>query len=381
MTKKRSIFEEVGSEKALGVGDRTTGLIDRNVRDARRSLLIWLFALFVLVALLVVVGGLTRLTDSGLSITEWRPVTGALPPMTADDWEAEFLKYRETAEYRLQNRGMDLGEFKVIYWWEWGHRQLARVIGVVWASGFLFFLAARRIPIGWMGRLLSLGALGAVQAFIGWWMVSSGLTGTALDVASYRLAIHLGLAFAILGLIAWFLFDLSRPARELMQARRSRESSLGPYAAMLVVFVFVQILLGALVAGIDAGRNYTDWPYMGGWIFPPGMWEIQPWWRNLFENDGTIQFMHRLWSYLLAAFGIGAWFAARRSGRTHTRRMVGWTVAAIFGQIALGVVTVKFSAPWQMAILHQIAAMALWVTVLNLRHQVLYPIAQTVRES
>ncbi len=381
MTGKRPIFEEVGTDRAADTSVRRSGLIDGNARDARKALRIWLFVLAVLVALIVVVGGLTRLTDSGLSITEWRPITGALPPMSTEVWDAEFAKYQATAEYRLQNPGMSLEEFRIIYWWEWGHRQLGRVIGVVWAAGFLFFWATRRIPAGWTGRLLSLGALGGVQGVIGWWMVRSGFTGTALDVASYRLAIHLGLAFMILGLVIWFVFSLSRPARELMQARRSRESRLGTYTAVLVVAAFVQILLGGLVAGLDAGRNYTDWPLMAGGVFPPEMWEIQPWWRNLFENDGTVQFMHRLWGYLFAATGIGLWFAVRRSGHSRTRRIAGWTTAVLLGQIALGIVTVMLSAPWYLAILHQIAAMVLWVFVLSVRHQVRYPMVQSVRET
>ena len=165
---------------------------------ARGAVRVWLMILFALVVVMIAVGGLTRLTDSGLSITEWKPVTGALPPMSAADWEAEFALYKQIPEYQLQNRGMSLEEFKVIYWWEWGHRQLGRVIGLVWALGFFFFLFTKRIPTGWTGRLLLLGALGGLQGAIGWWMVSSGLTGTMLDVASYRLATHLGLAFVIM---------------------------------------------------------------------------------------------------------------------------------------------------------------------------------------
>ena len=381
MTQKRSIFEEVTAEKATGPAAHETGLIDGNAGMARRAVRGWLLALFALVALMVILGGMTRLTDSGLSITEWRPVTGALPPMSVDAWETEFAKYRTTAEYRLQNQGMSLAEFKMIYWWEWGHRQLGRVIGIIWMAGFLILLAWRGIPAGWTGRLFLLGPLGLAQAAVGWWMVSSGLVGTAVDVASYWLAFHLGLAFLILGIIAWFMFSLSRPARELIQARRSRETGFGTYACVLVGAVFLQILLGALVAGIDAGRNYTDWPLMAGGVFPPEMWQIQPWWRNLFENDGTVQFMHRLWGYALAVTGLGIWLATRGSGHSRTRRLAGWTVVVLAGQIALGIVTVMFSAPWHLAIVHQIAAMALWVLALRLWHQARYPMAQSVRRA
>ncbi len=381
MNQKRSIFEEFDAEKTAEPRVRRPGAIDRKVREDRRALRVWLIALFALVAVMVVVGGLTRLTDSGLSITEWRPVTGALPPMNSSDWETEFAKYQTTSEYRLQNRGMGLEEFRVIYWWEWGHRQLGRAIGVVWAAGFLFFWATRRIPAGWTRRLLVLGALGGVQGVVGWWMVSSGLVGSVVDVASYRLSVHLGMAFLILGLIAWFVFDLSRPARELMQARRGREPQLGPYTAALVGTAFLQILLGGLVAGLDAGRNYTDWPFMSGGVFPPDMWQIHPWWRNLFENDGTVQFMHRICGYVLVAVTIGLWVAARRSGHDRTRQVVKWMATILVGQVVLGIVTVMSSAPWQLAILHQIIALVLWVTVLLLRHQVRYPAAQSVRRT
>jgi heme a synthase len=162
---------------------------------------------------MIAVGGLTRLTDSGLSITEWRPVTGAMPPMSAEAWDSEFQRYREIPEYQLQNKGMSLEEFKVIYWWEWGHRQLGRLIGVVWFVGFVGFAVARQIPSGWTGRLFLLGVLGGLQGAIGWWMVSSGLSGDRVDVASYRLATHLGLAFVILGFLAWYIFLLGRSPR------------------------------------------------------------------------------------------------------------------------------------------------------------------------
>ncbi|MEM9269583.1 MAG: COX15/CtaA family protein, partial [Pseudomonadota bacterium] len=196
MANKRSIFEEVDGSRA----EQAAPIPVKVERDgARGAVAVWLSLLFVLVVVMIAVGGLTRLTDSGLSITEWAPVTGAIPPLSASEWETEFEKYRQIPEYQLQNKGMSLAEFKVIYWWEWGHRQLGRVIGLVWGLGFLWFLLRRQIPKGWTGRLLLLGGLGGLQGAIGWWMVSSGLTGTMLDVASYRLATHLGLAFVILG--------------------------------------------------------------------------------------------------------------------------------------------------------------------------------------
>src|SRR6056297_2053808 len=205
--KKRSIFEEVGTgtRKAASAG----GAIDRGRGGARDAVRLWLLVLFALVVLMIAVGGLTRLTDSGLSITEWRPVTGAIPPLSDAAWLSEFDRYQQIDEFQRQNSDMTLAEFKVIYWWEWGHRQLGRVIGLVWAAGFVGFLATRKMPQGWTGRLLLLGALGGLQGAIGWWMVSSGLAPGMLDVASYRLAVHLGLAFLILALIAWYVYRLT----------------------------------------------------------------------------------------------------------------------------------------------------------------------------
>ena len=188
---------------------------------------------------MIVVGGLTRLTDSGLSITEWKPVTGALPPMSAGAWDSEFEKYKQIPEYIEQNAGMSLSEFKFIYWWEWGHRQLGRLIGLVWAAGFGYFMVRRQIPTGWTPRLLFIGTLGGLQGFIGWWMVSSGLEEGMLDVASYRLATHLGLAFVILALITWYVLRLSRREAELLQARRSGDARLANLSRFFVLLAFV----------------------------------------------------------------------------------------------------------------------------------------------
>jgi len=379
MNQKRSIFEEVGADKTPETPKPQTGLIDKARGGARGAVRTWLMVLFALVMAMIVVGGMTRLTDSGLSITEWRPVTGALPPMNAADWASEFQKYQSIPEYQLQNKGMTLAEFKSIYWWEWGHRQLGRVIGLVWAAGFLFFLATRRIPTGWTLRLLGIGVLGGLQGAIGWWMVSSGLTGAALDVASYRLATHLGLAFVILGLIAWYVFLLGRKEADLMQARRSREAKLFSMSTGLMHFAFLQILLGALVAGIDAGRGYTDWPLMAGRLFPENAFSITPLWRNFFEDDGLVQFMHRMSGYLLFAFGLVVWRRSRSSGNYATRQAFHWMAVMLFGQIVLGIVTVMYSAPVQLAILHQIGAIVLWVLILRARYRAQYPIPQSVR--
>jgi len=377
MTGKRSIFEEVAPEKPATTPQG--GMIDKGRRGARRGIRIWLMILFALVVVMIAVGGLTRLTDTGLSITEWKPVTGALPPMSADVWQEEFDRYRAIPQYELLNKGMSLAEFKVIYWWEWGHRQLGRVIGLVWALGFLGFLVARAIPKGWTGRLLGLGALGGLQGAIGWWMVSSGLGEGMIAVASYRLATHLGLAFVILGLIAWYVMALAREERALLQARRAREPALMGLLTGLAVFAFAQVLIGALVAGIDAGRSYTDWPLMAGSILPPTMMDLTPWWRNLFENPGTVQFIHRVSGYALVIFAAYVWLRSRRSANALTRGAVTVAFAVLLLQTVLGIVTVLYVAPWHLAITHQFLAIVLWVLILRARFQSLYPRSQPIR--
>lgn len=386
MATKRSIFEEVGTDEKP-VPAPAGGGIDARPKGARRGIRLWLVALFLLVATMIAVGGLTRLTDSGLSITEWKPVTGALPPMSEAAWQSEFDKYRAIPEYQLQNKGMSLDEFKTIYWWEWGHRQLGRVIGLVWLVGFAGFALARQIPPGWTGRLLLLGVLGGAQGAIGWWMVSSGLEGEMLDVASYRLATHLGLAFVILGFIAWYVFLLGRSEAELMTARRGREAKLFGLSTGLMHFAFLQILLGALVAGIDAGRAFPTWPLMNGQFFPADAFYVPdgnggslPIWHAFFENPGLVQFIHRMSGYLLFAFGVVVWLRGRRSSYQATRAAFDQVMAMLVVQMGLGIATVLTVAHVHVAITHQIGAVILWVLILRARHLSQYPVAGSIRE-
>ena len=376
MAGSRAIFEDVAD-------GRTKAAVPppprRDDAPARRAIARWLGVLFVLLVVMIAVGGLTRLTDSGLSITEWNPVMGAIPPMSAEAWAIEFDKYRAIPEYQLQNRGMSLEEFQFIYWWEWGHRQMGRFIGLVWAAGFVWFLARREIPRGWTPRLLGLGLLGGLQGAIGWWMVSSGLEGTMLDVKSYRLATHLGLAFVILGLIAWYILRLGRREAELLQARRQRAEGLVRASGVLVMLLFAQILMGALVAGIDAGRSYTDWPLMAGQLFPPDAFVLQPAWNNFFENAGLVQFNHRILAYIVAAAGLVVWLRARKSALVRVRQAFDVMAVALALQVVLGIVTVIYGAPWPLAIAHQLLAVGLWVALLRARFAAAYPLAQSVR--
>lgn len=380
MAQKRKLFEEVGANEAARPVVET-GVIDRGRGGARGAIRVWLMILFALVFIMIAVGGATRLTDSGLSITEWKPFTGAMPPLNDADWQSEFAKYQEIDEFKVQNSWMELSDFKRIYWWEWGHRQLGRVIGLVWAIGFFWFLLRKQIPTGWTGRLLLLGALGGAQGAIGWWMVASGVTsgvGTT-DVASYRLATHLGLAFVILGFITWYALMLGRSERDLMQARRAKEAKLFGLSTGLLHFALLQILIGALVAGIDAGRYFVDWPLMQGQFFPPDAFNITPGWRNFFENPGLVQFIHRMTGYLLFVFGIVVWLRGRKSAHPNTRFAFNAVMAVLALQVIVGITTVLYAAPVHIALVHQALAVVLWVLILRARFLSAYPIATSLR--
>ena len=373
MSKKRAIFQEV-SDSVKPIASNSIGIIEKYSNEKiRNTIQLWLKTLFVLIVLIILVGGLTRLTDSGLSITEWKPITGALPPLSAESWATEFNKYKQIPEYKLQNEGMSLSEFKFIYWWEWGHRQLGRVIGLVWFFGFISLLLFGKIQKPWRLRLLLIGVLIGVQGTVGWWMVSSGLTGTVLDVASYRLATHLGLAFIILGFILWFILLLGRSETFILQARRNAEPKFVFLSNGLLHLTFLQILFGALVAGIDAGRSYTDWPLMAGQFFPPDLFYLNPWWRNFFEDPGLVQFIHRISGYILFIFCIYSWLSVRKSGNESLKFGFNLIFVIAFFQMVLGIVTVFYAAPWEIAIVHQFGAILLWVAVLRTRFITKYP--------
>jgi len=374
MNKKRSIFEDVTEAPAAAPGPVPAP----RRKSERGAIAVWLMILFVLVVVMIAVGGLTRLTDSGLSITEWRPVTGALPPLDAAAWDAEFQKYRTSPQYLILNEGMELAQFKFIYWWEWGHRQLGRVIGLVWALGFLWFFLRRRIPQGWTPRLLALGALGGLQGAIGWWMVASGLEGGMTSVASYRLAVHLGLAFLILGMIAWQVMTLRRTEADLLQSRRQRNRGLMTWGSVLIAVTFVQILLGALVAGIDAGRNFPEWPLMAGEVFPSSAFDLAPLWTNFLDNAALVQFNHRLLGYVVFVIGAFAWWRSRASALTGLRRAFDAMMLMMTAQLVIGIATVIYAAPWNVAIVHQLGAVALFVLVIRARFMALHPLEQRI---
>ncbi len=376
--KQRALFEEAGTAQPAPVATPP----DREAAKARdrRTLALWQFAVAALVVVIIVVGGLTRLTDSGLSITEWNLVTGVLPPLSEAGWAGEFAKYQTIPEFKEMNFDMEMSEFKTIYWWEWGHRMLGRLIGLVYLIPFALFAVRKRIPQGWFGTLLLPGVMIAVQGVIGWWMVSSGLS-ERVDVAPYRLAVHLGMAFAIFSILIWNGLRLSQAEHEALAARRRRFVGFKSIATGVGILAFVQILAGALVAGLDAGRGYTDWPLMNGALIPPEATEMTPFWKNFFENPALAQFDHRIIGYVLFAAIIWMWMRSRKTGHAAVKRWTDWVLVAATGQMLWGILTVLNGAPLGYAIVHQLGAVVLIFLMLRARFEAAYPAEEKIARS
>ena len=315
----------------------------------------WLWVLAALVAATLVVGGATRLTGSGLSITEWRPVTGVIPPMSTADWLIEFDKYRQIPQFLQINPDMTLAGFKFIYWWEWTHRMLGRLIGFAFAVPFGFFLWRGLIdrPLFW--KLTGLFVLGGMQGAIGWWMVSSGLAERT-DVSQYRLAIHMTLACIILSSIVALVV-------RLRGIRDATEASVRFAAGLILALVFVQIFAGALVAKTNAGLTFNTWPLMDGKLFPPAeqLLPIVPLWKNFFENVMTIQFAHRMIAYVLFAVALLHTLDTLRSGPFPAAFRGAMLFALVTAQAILGVITLLWVSPLPLSLLHQAGAVAVLV--------------------
>ena len=325
-----------------------------------RAVAAWLFAMCALVALMVIVGGATRLTDSGLSITEWKPVTGAVPPLSEAHWQSEFEKYRQIPEYQIVNRGMTLGEFKEIYWWEWGHRFLGRLIGLAFLLPLIYFLVSGHVRGALAWKLGALFVLGGLQGALGWYMVKSGLSDR-IDVSQYRLAAHLGLAVILFGLMFWLALDLW-----IAGAKRARPP-LFAGALALAAGVFAQMMLGAFVAGLRAGRTFNTWPLMDDKFVPDGYFAGAPRFLDLFETIAAVQFNHRIGAYLLAAGGVWFFLAARR---TPAGRAAAIVLAAILAQMLLGIVTVISATPLWLGLLHQAGALCVFAAALYAAYSV-----------
>jgi cytochrome c oxidase assembly protein subunit 15 len=338
---------------------------DVRADDRSRAVRLWLYAVAALVLAIVLVGGATRLTESGLSITEWRPVMGALPPMTEAQWQAEFQKYQEIPQYRELNQGMSLGAFKTIFWWEWTHRLLGRAVGAAFLAPFLWFLWRGWIAPGLRARLWFIFGLGALQGAVGWWMVASGLSDR-VEVSQYRLATHLILACAIYAAILWTAQGLGH-ARPVPTAARTRAGAIG-----LLALVLVQIYLGALVAGLRAGHIYNTWPLIDGALVPDAarlFFEV-PWWRNFFENTLTMQFDHRILAYVVLIIALSHALQVARTAKERPALTGAVTLAvAVILQAALGVWTLLMVAPVSLSLLHQATAMlVLTLATLHAQH-------------
>jgi cytochrome c oxidase assembly protein subunit 15 len=330
-----------------------TPIARKSQADRMRPVRRWLYVIAVLVALMVVLGGATRLTGSGLSITEWKPVTGIVPPVAEADWQAEFEKYQSIPQYRQFNQGMSLSEFKFIYWWEWSHRALGRVLAVVFLAPFFWFLSRGFVDrlLGW--KLGGLFALGTLQGAAGWWMVASGLSERT-DVSQYRLAVHLTLACFILAAIVAVAASLEPRRTEKAPAARVRYGAIS-----ILVLVFAQILSGALVAKTNAGLTFNTWPLIDGNFVPPmaSLFAMTPGWKNFFENVLTVQFEHRMLAYGL--FALAAWHAFDSERSTRSAALGASILFALMtAQAILGVLTLLWAAPLALALLHQAGAIA-----------------------
>lgn len=329
-------------------------------RAKPRALSRWLAFVAVLIVAMVVVGGITRLTESGLSITQWKPISGVIPPLTQAEWQAEFARYQQIPEYRQLNRGMTIAGFQAIFFWEYLHRLLGRFIGLAFAAPLLWFAVRRQIPKGYGGRLTALLALGGMQGAIGWWMVESGLS-VRTDVSHIRLAVHLLTALFILAGIVWTALDL----RALARNPYAKPAPLPLAAAGVIALLFVQLMLGAFTAGLDAGYAFSSWPLMGDAWFPDGGWHTG--WsaaRNAVDNPIVVQFLHR-WM----AFGAGAglvWLGWRaRQAGAHSGSVV---IGLLVLQIALGVATLLTGVAIDIAVAHQANAALLLIATVFASH-------------
>lgn len=326
--------------------------------QSSRAISWWLLLTLVMVMAMIVLGGATRLTNSGLSITEWKPITGVLPPLSHGAWLAEFEKYKQIPEFEAEHPDMTLIGFEFIYFMEWSHRQLGRFIGLVYTLPFFYFLLRGRLK-GQALKYFAIVILIGLQGAIGWWMVHSGLSNDRVDVSQYRLATHLGAAFIILGLLFWFW-------RNSVEGEFSLSSApiMTKRTKLLAGLIYLQIIAGAFVAGTHSGKTYNTWPLMDGGIIPNGYFVQNPFWRNIFENSAAIQFNHRILAYII--MGVAIWVALSARQMRHLQKPVTLLLLLILWQVALGVWALVMVAPLNLSLLHQFSSIlvflaALWV--------------------
>ncbi len=331
----------------------------------------WLIALIALVLIMISIGGATRLTGSGLSITEWKPLSGMIPPLSAETWNAEFERYKQIPQYKLQNIGISLDEFKPLFWWEWSHRELGRFIGFVYILGFLGFVISGVIRGRKLLAFIAIGLLLGLQARVGWLMVYSGLQDGMVAVAPIRLAVHLTLAFLLLGSLVW-MFALSYPSPLVGEGGLgvSQGRMRGKITWVICALILLQVILGALVAGNKAGLIYNTWPLIDGAFIPPNsaLFFEQPWWRNFLDNHLMVQFMHRMSAYLLLIVALWhGWNAWRIAPRTKFARNAVHLAGLITLQAGVGIITLLLHVPLWAGLMHQsmaalIFAYAVWYT-------------------
>jgi len=346
---------------------------DHDARNVR----FWLICVALLVVLMVAVGGATRLTDSGLSITEWKPILGAIPPLTDADWQMAFEKYKKIPEYREVNQGMSLAAFQTIFWWEWAHRFIGRFIGLAFALPLAWFWFRNAIPRGYGMRLVGLLMLGGLQGFVGWYMVKSGLVDR-VDVSQYRLALHLCLAFMILGLLVWNIVDLG-PGDGGIYLQNVPSFSWW-LAVLLAVLLFSQVALGAFVAGTKAGLFYNTWPLMDGKLIPGGLFTETPWYTNITEHPLTIQFNHRVMAYALFAFVLLQAVTLTSADDPRVRRSAHVLAGAVIGQVALGIWTLLVAdgaIPIVLGVAHQTMAALVFAAAVWHLHRVTRAVSPT----
>ena len=335
--------------------------------DASHRVAAWLFVCCALVFAMVVVGGVTRLTHSGLSIVEWQPIVGTLPPLSDADWQETFAKYKQTPQYQQVNQGMDLAGFKGIFWWEYIHRLLGRLIGVVFFLPLVWFVARREIPPGYIGWLFGIFVLGGLQGAMGWYMVKSGLVDDP-RVSQFRLTAHLALAFLIFTAMFWAGLTLIHPRRAALPSQDQRSTR--AWALGLPVLIFVMTLSGGFVAGIRAGFAYNTFPLMNGTFIPAEILQLEPWWRNFFWNMATVQFDHRAIAWLIAVAVPVVWWKLKTTAALPPRARVGGhlLLALVIAQIALGIATLVFVVPIPLAAAHQAGAVLVFAAALNVAH-------------
>lgn len=336
-------------------------------QPSRKLIVLWLILVAVLVFAMIVLGGVTRLTNSGLSMTDWKPVTGWLPPLSEEAWTAEFDRYKAFPEYQKINKGMSLSDFKGIYAFEFAHRVLGRIIGMAFFIPFVLFLAFKRIRGPLIPRLAILFVLGGLQGGMGWFMVKSGLVDDP-DVSHYRLTAHLALASLIYSVILWTIFDLVRPSEA---PGKAAYGSVGTWSIFLLALICVQILIGGFVAGLNAGFVFNDWPFMAGQFVPDELLYMQPWYVNFLENPAAVQFTHRMVAYVIAGVSVLLYLISRGQNiKIAVRAAISLLLIAIIVQIFIGILTLLYVVPVSLGALHQAGGIVVLTFSLFVVHEI-----------